>query len=72
MSENIEHTFLDLLLPKTKPFLIGILYRPPQQDGFLQKVSLALTNISNYNDRQVYILEDLSINLMYRGRKIPV
>ena len=29
-SSNIENIFLDILLPKTKPILIGILYRPPQ------------------------------------------
>ena len=38
---NIEHIFLDLSLPKTKPILIGILYK---QAGFLSNVSTALTH----------------------------
>ena len=32
---EIENIFLDILLPKTKPILIGILYRPPDQSKFL-------------------------------------
>ena len=38
---NIEHIFLDIFLPKTKPILIGILYRPPKQRGFLNTLSTA-------------------------------
>ena len=34
-SSEIENIFLDILLPKTKPILIGILYRPPDQSRFL-------------------------------------
>ena len=30
-SNEIENIFFDMLLPKTKPILIGILYRPPDQ-----------------------------------------
>ena len=33
-SSEIENIFLDILLPKTKPILIGILYRPPDQSKF--------------------------------------
>ena len=28
-SSEVENIFSDILLPKTKPILIGILYRPP-------------------------------------------
>jgi len=71
-SEDIEHIFLDLLLPKTKPILIGILYRPPKQSRFLNNVSLALTNIPNFDGRETYILGDININLLCHGQKIPM
>ena len=32
--KNFENIFLDLLLPNSKPILIGILYKPPDQSVF--------------------------------------
>ena len=37
-SEEIENIVFDMLLPKTKPILVGILYRPPDQSKFLDKL----------------------------------
>ena len=34
-SNQVENIFFDMLLPKPKPSLIGILYRPPDQSKFL-------------------------------------
>ena len=36
-SNKIESIFVDILLPKTKPILIGIVYRPPDQSGFFKR-----------------------------------
>lgn len=55
--KNTEHIFLDILLPKTKPILIGILYRPPKQAGFLNNISETLTYIPKFNDRETYFWE---------------
>ena len=71
-SENIEHIFLDLFLPKTKPITIGVLYRPPKQNGFLRDLSVALQNIPNFNNREIYILGDININLLYLAQKTPM
>ena len=70
--KNTEHIFLDLLLPKTKPILIGILYRPPKQAGFLNNISETLTYIPKFNDRETYILGDININLLCDKQKIPM
>ena len=32
---SIENLFFDLLIPKLKPFSIGIFYRPPNVNTFL-------------------------------------
>ena len=40
-SPDIENVFLDILLPKSKPILVGILYRPPTASGFLDKLLIA-------------------------------
>ena len=49
-SSEIENMFLDIFLPKTKPILIGILYRPPDQSGFLDKLSTAISKTSNFDN----------------------
>ena len=69
---NIEHIFLEIFLPKTKPILIEIVYRPPKQRGFLNTLSEALENIPNLNSREIYILGDININLTYQGQKMPM
>ena len=58
-------------MPKTKPILVGILYRPPDQSGFLQNLSTSITNTDNFDNQEVYILGDLNINLLYKEKRIP-
>ena len=70
-SSNIENIFLDILLPKTKPILIGILYRPPKQSGFLHKLTTAISNTNNFEQQEVYILGDININLIPNGTHAP-
>ena len=59
ISEQIENIFVDILLPNTRQILVGIVYRPPDQSGFLDKLSDAVSNISDFNTKEVYILGDL-------------
>ena len=33
---DIEGIFFDILLPKTKPISVGIIYRPPNSINFLK------------------------------------
>ena len=67
-SENI---FLEILLPKTKPILIGILYRPPDQPKFLDNLSTSISQTCSFNEREVYILGDLNINLINSQKHTP-
>ena len=55
IKSDIEHIFLDLLLPNTKPILIGVVYRPSKQAGFLYKISIAQESIPNFNKHETYI-----------------
>ena len=36
LSKKLEVIFVDLVLPKTKPVSVGIVYRPPKNTNFLQ------------------------------------
>ena len=70
-SSEVENIFLDMLLPKTKPILIGILYRPPNQSKFLDKLSMAISETDNFDAQEVYILGDLNINLINNQKHTP-
>ena len=41
-STEFENIFFDILLPQTKPILIGNIYRPPDQSGFLDKLQILI------------------------------
>ena len=60
-----------MLLPKTKPILIGILYRPPDQSKFLDKLLTAISETDNFDAQEVYILGDLNINLINNQKHTP-
>ena len=69
-SPDLENVFLDLFLPKSKPILVGILYRPPNSNGFLKKLDVAISKTENFDNQEVFILGDLNIDLMSsRGSK---
>ena len=70
-SSEIENIFLDIFLPKTKPISIGILYRPPDQSGFLDKLSTAISGTTCFDNQEVYILGDLNINLINNQKHTP-
>ena len=62
-SADIENIFFDMLLPKLKPILVGIIYRPPDQSGFLEKLSSSIANANSFDSHEAYILGDFNINL---------
>ena len=62
--------FLDLLLPNSKPILIGILYRPPDQSGFVDMLSSAVADIEDFDNQEVYFLGDLNFNLLNNSKYI--
>ena len=70
-SSEIENIFFDILLPKTKPILIGILYRPPEQSKFLDNLSTSISQTCSFNEQEVYISGDLNINLINSQKHTP-
>ena len=68
-SSEFENIFVDILLPKTKPILVGIVYNPFKPD-FLDKLSAAITDTDSFDNQEVYILGDLNINLWHEGKYI--
>ena len=56
----------DIHLLKTKPITIGILYRPPNQDNFIDILSKDFSKLQT-EANETYILGDLNINLLQNG-----
>ena len=66
---EIENIFIKILLPKTKPFVVGIFYRPPNQNDFLDSVSSDFHKLfPEKND--LFILGDMNINSEINGKSI--
>ena len=62
-----KDVFVDILLPKTKPILVGILYNP-FQTNCLHNLSTAISNAENYDNQEVYLLGDFNINLWHNDK----
>lgn len=59
LSESDEVFFLELLLPKTKPIIIGTCYRPPKQSDFVDRFETILSQLRS--DCEIIIMGDFNI-----------
>ena len=62
ISNEIENIFIELLIPKTKPISVGIIYKLPDQLRFLETLSDSLNKLNILN-KEWHILGGLNINL---------
>ena len=60
--EGIENIFFEILLPKTKPINVGIIYWPPNQNNFLQTLNENFAKIDTLK-KELCIHGDFNINL---------
>ena len=60
--EEIENILFEILLPKTKPMTVGIIYRPPNQNTFLQTLNGNFAKLDTLK-KESYILGHFSINM---------
>ena len=64
---SIEHVFFEILIPKVKPIAVGIFYRPPNSNDFLNLLSNSFQQI-DLNKKEIYLLGDFNINLFQNGK----
>ena len=64
---DVEGTFLDILLPKTKPIFVGIIHRPPNNINSLECFDKYLDDINL--DNEIFLLGDFNITL-HNGKYI--
>ena len=68
--EESENIFFEILLPKTKGILVGIIYRSPNQNSFLELLSKNFPSIDK-DKKETYILGNFDINI-YENNKYKV
>ena len=66
ISNEIENIFVELLILKTKPITVRIVYKPPDQTKFLEILSNSLNSLKMLSE-EWHILGDLNINLYHNG-----
>ena len=58
---KIENIFFEILLPNSKPMIVGTIYRPSTQNNFLELMNSNMKKINSVDD-EIYILGNFSIN----------
>ena len=59
-NNHVEAIWFELLLPKTKPIVVGTCYRPPNDINFFEQFEDTLSRIRS--DCELMILGDLNVN----------
>ena len=65
----IENIFFEVLLPKTIPITVGIMYRSPSQNNFLEILNITFEKV-DVDKKEIYILGDFNINMYHNNRYI--
>ena len=65
LSQNFENVLIDILLPKSKPIILGIIYRPLEQSSSTDDFNIALKELASQRN-ETYFLGDL--NLFFEGQ----
>ena len=63
-----EFLWIELLLPKTKPIIVGTCYRPPNQSNFTDRFEESLFNLRS--DSETIILGDFNICLFKKASSL--
>ena len=66
-SDDLELLCCDLLLPKSKPIVVGVCYRPPKQNDFIEKLEEEMLKIRT--DSEIYLFGDFNI-FFFRSAQI--
>ena len=66
--EGLEVLFCDILLPKSKPVVIGTCYRPPKKSDLFEKLGESLFKIRP--DSELYLLGDFNICVLRKNSNL--
>ena len=61
--DELEATWIELILPKIKPIVLDAVYRPPQQTVFYDVFEAVCLNNSLFYERECFVLGDFNTNV---------
>ena len=56
---NTESIFIEIFLPRSKPVLIGILYRPPDKYDFVNCLERTFSDTNVFESQECYLLGEI-------------
>ena len=65
-SQNLEDLWIELLIPRIKPIIIGTCYRAPKNNNVIECLEYTLNMLDNNNE--VFILGDFNICMLKNSR----
>ena len=60
---DLEATWLEVLLPKSKPILCGVIYRPPNQSNFYNILDSVCSSSSHFSEYETILLGDFNTDV---------
>ena len=67
---NAESIFIEVFLPKSKPVLIGIIYRRPDKYDFVNYLERTFSDTNPIESQECYFLGDISTILQPKDKEI--
>ena len=67
---DVEAVWLDILLPKFKPILVGARYRPPDQTNFYELLEVTFAKSVDIVNSEVIIIGDLNTDILKKDSSI--
>ena len=61
--DDLEAVWIELLLPKTKPILTAVVYRPPNQMNFYDLLENVISSCDRFFDIETIIFGDFNTNV---------
>ena len=66
--ENLEAMFIEVLFPRSRPFLVSVFYRPPSDGSFLDAFRDVVSKVDLRDE--VYMLGDFNICTKQTGSSL--
>ena len=63
-NDDFEFLAIDIMLPKSKPILLGVGYRPPRDNRLYAKLEDVLSSCTNFFKQECYILGDFNTDVL--------
>ena len=72
MGTDFESVWIELFLPKTKPILVGVCYRPPTNTIFYELLEHACNNCSHFYQNECILFDDFNTYYKAINSTIPI